>query len=1033
MFSDNSNRDNTLLKETLTPFLIVDKKGIIVSLSDDLRREFRVGSNIFEFLKSTDRKKLSDPIISGKATDKNILLHRSDSSTTMNVQIEMMNIEGKELFKLNVLNMNVKGAKNTLKIDLAIGDIEDKLPVDIKSIIDNIKSAYPFTIIGKSKIQKLIDKYPGFFWVKSTNGRIESINKSFSEFLGLLPKEIEGKKEADVFPKYLYKIFKDVNRQVVESGNNILLVDKSGSLFLRHEELKEIVHIPIIDIDGKVVAVIAFTVKKLDSSHLESGLQITTQLDVSDWLIPVLLIDNKGDILSFSQLANEMLLHKSHSASPNFFNFIETGNKKKVEKLFRKEEENSTEFTVEIERKKAHVIVQKIYNSESLPLALIYITPISQDELNTRENMYEMILKNYTMPAFIYNMENLKFLDVNNEALALYGYTREEFLSMDLTDLYAPEDIQSLIEAPNGKRSNGKIIPMRQKRKDGSFIIVEINKNEIDYKGVRAHFSVVNDITEELELEKKLQLYKAAFDNSEDPIAITDVHGFVKFINGAFIEKFGYSKAEIEQNPISSILTDHYRSALITNLFQSEYPEEKKIGAEVKTASNEAVKVDIVGTPIFGYQEKVERFSLIFKIEEPGKIGVPATDAGLGQKGIDSTFLSNLFHELLTPLNVIIGFVQELAESIGEPTEEQREAIQIISENQKVLLQTMDIAVEYSHLEQDYVSLNISSIKFVDLLEFVEDSSKKIAESSEVSLNYGKISSSLQFQSDQHKFSTFLIQMIHFSLIMTHESEIYISGNPYDKDHFVIGIKDKKSGISEELLGNLKAVFTDDEINIRKNFGLSRFTVRLVRKLLEILHGEIRSIPSSAHPHEFGIIFPLKLDVPQEGLEHEMLESVISDTELEDIEVGVRESSIEEVPVVQTPPKTMEVEKEIDLSKLSCLYVEDQVDSQILFKVQMKGLKSMEFANSFEKALPLLRSKKFDFIVMDINLQGEYNGLDALKIIKKMPGYENTPIIAVTAYVVPGAAEKFIQAGFSAFVNKPLLREKLIEALKKIF
>lgn len=99
----------------------------------------------------------------------------------------------------------------------------------------------------------------------------------------------------------------------------------------------------------------------------------------------------------------------------------------------------------------------------------------------------------------------------------------------------------------------------------------------------------------------------------------------------------------------------------------------------------------------------------------------------------------------------------------------------------------------------------------------------------------------------------------------------------------------------------------------------------------------------------------------------------------------------------------------------------------------MKELKEIKFAVSFEEALPLLDSCHFDFIVMDINLQGEYNGLDALRIIHKMPGYENIPIIAVTAYVLPGDKEKFIAAGFNDFISKPIFREKMIDSLEKIF
>ncbi len=93
----------------------------------------------------------------------------------------------------------------------------------------------------------------------------------------------------------------------------------------------------------------------------------------------------------------------------------------------------------------------------------------------------------------------------------------------------------------------------------------------------------------------------------------------------------------------------------------------------------------------------------------------------------------------------------------------------------------------------------------------------------------------------------------------------------------------------------------------------------------------------------------------------------------------------------------------------------------------------MEFAESFEKALPFIKNTKFDFIVMDINLQGEYNGLDALRIIKKLPGYKDIPIIAVTAYALPGDKDRFIASGFNSFISKPVLRENLTHVLKDIF
>ena len=99
----------------------------------------------------------------------------------------------------------------------------------------------------------------------------------------------------------------------------------------------------------------------------------------------------------------------------------------------------------------------------------------------------------------------------------------------------------------------------------------------------------------------------------------------------------------------------------------------------------------------------------------------------------------------------------------------------------------------------------------------------------------------------------------------------------------------------------------------------------------------------------------------------------------------------------------------------------------------MKELKDIQFAINFEDALPLFTKYHFDFIVVDINLPGDYNGLDILRIIRRMHEYESVTVIAVSAYLMPDDKEKFIRAGFSDFIPKPVFKEKMMDSLEKIF
>jgi len=252
------------------------------------------------------------------------------------------------------------------------------------------------------------------------------------------------------------------------------------------------------------------------------------------------------------------------------------------------------------------------------------------------------------------------------------------------------------------------------------------------------------------------------------------------------------------------------------------------------------------------------------------------------------------------------------------------------------------------------------------------------------------------------------------------------------------------------------------ENNEPKSFGLSKLNVQIITKLLDALGGEFVILNENTDKQDIGFKFPLSfVQIPEKPLnkspeknppvqEEIQMQKQIPDEEpqllhiqdeieiveedhalelnhdrqkaevVEKEEIAVIEelkhepeklvfkSQKQEVVQEEKPQQQTQSKNNNGLSSLRCLYIEDQVDSQILFKVQMKDLKNIQFATSFEEALPLLEAHEFDFIIMDINLQGEYNGLDALKVIHQIPDLKKIPVIAVTAYVLPGDKEKFL-------------------------
>lgn len=108
------------------------------------------------------------------------------------------------------------------------------------------------------------------------------------------------------------------------------------------------------------------------------------------------------------------------------------------------------------------------------------------------------------------------------------------------------------------------------------------------------------------------------------------------------------------------------------------------------------------------------------------------------------------------------------------------------------------------------------------------------------------------------------------------------------------------------------------------------------------------------------------------------------------------------------------------------LIVEDDASSLILIRelLQASGYLALQ-ANDGEKAIDLARRRKPHLILMDIQLP-VMGGLEATRILKDDAATRNIPIIALTAYAMPGDVEKIRQAGCDGYMSKPIDIPKLL-------
>ena len=107
---------------------------------------------------------------------------------------------------------------------------------------------------------------------------------------------------------------------------------------------------------------------------------------------------------------------------------------------------------------------------------------------------------------WVYDAKTLRFLAVNEAAVRHYGYTRQEFLAMTITDIRPREDVDRLLGDLQSRGGPGSPVPgtWRHRKKDGTLIDVEITAGKVMFEGRPAALVLSHDVTERLRLEERL-------------------------------------------------------------------------------------------------------------------------------------------------------------------------------------------------------------------------------------------------------------------------------------------------------------------------------------------------------------------------------------------------------------------------------------------------------------------------------------------------------------------------------------------------
>ncbi|MDX2256710.1 MAG: EAL domain-containing protein [Pseudanabaenaceae cyanobacterium bins.39] len=200
-------------------------------------------------------------------------------------------------------------------------------------------------------------------------------------------------------------------------------------------------------------------------------------------------------------------------------------------------------------------------------------------------------------PMWIYDLETLNFLAVNQAAVNHYGYSESEFLVMSLQDIRPFEDVPRLLESIAKVSSGlGATEVWKHLKKDGSIIIVEVSSHTLVYQQRHCELVLVNDITKKIQAEESLkraeEKYRSIFENAVEGIFQTSKDGKFLIANSMLAKIYGYESPQDLIQELTDIASQLYvnplkRQELVQLLLNQS--EVKQFEAEVYRRNGEII------------------------------------------------------------------------------------------------------------------------------------------------------------------------------------------------------------------------------------------------------------------------------------------------------------------------------------------------------------------------------------------------------------------------------------------------------------